>query len=264
MIANRDRIGYGVAAATAVTLLLACGGDGGGGNAGAGERDGGGTLPQSILSSMLPEGETRFQLPVQELTLDEIGFDFGTWEAPIKVVEFSDFGCGYCRRFHTETFPSLMKDYIETGRMQWKYVTYVSGMFPNGKAAALAGECAGEQELFEPMSALLYERQSEWKGVSNPAAVLEALAVETGADGEQFRACIAEERPLARIRSGLLTGARVGVRGTPTFVINGIPLVGAQPLSMWADIVTAIESGVAAAAKGSAPGGAGSSPPPRP
>ena len=236
---NRFETGYVVAAAAVLLLLAACGGGGGGGS--------GGTPSQSAPPSMLSEEEAGQPLPDPELTLDEIGFDFGSADAPVKVVEFSDFGCGYCRRFHTETFPTLMKEYVETGKVQWKYVTFVSGMFPNGKAAAFAGECAGEQGLFEPMSALLYERQPEWKGESDPAVALEALAREAGADIGRYRECVAADRPGARLRSGFLTGARVGVRGTPTFMINGIPLVGAQPPQMWADIFTAIGDAAAAA-----------------
>lgn len=245
----RNTFETGYAAAAAVMLLAACGGGGGGG----------GTPSQSAPPSMLSGEETGLPPADPELTIDEIGFDFGSRDAPIKVIEFSDFGCGYCRRFHNETFPTLMKEYIETGKVQWKYVTFVSGMFPNGKAAAFAGECAGEQGLFEPMSALLYARQPEWKGESDPAEALEALAREAGADVGRYRECVAEDRPGARIRSGFLTGARLGVRGTPTFMINGIPLVGAQPLQMWADIFTAIGD---AAANG--PSGAAPPPEPRP
>lgn len=233
MIRNRNRTGCVVMAVTVLIMLPACGG---GGTEG--------TSSQSAPSSMLSGRGPGIQAPAQELSLDEIGFDFGSAEAPIKVVEFSDYACGFCRQFHVETFPTLMKDYIETGKVQWKYVTFVSGMFPNGKAAAMAGECAGEQGFFLPMSTLLYRRQSEWKSQSDPSEALEALAVEAGADAPEYRECVDEDRPGQRLRSGYLSGARLGVRGTPTFLINGVPLVGAQPLRMWADIFTAIGAAI--------------------
>lgn len=243
--------GLVAAAAAALILLSACSGGGGDGS----------TPSQSAPSSMLSGGGPPIQIPDQELKLDEIGFDFGSSDAPIKVVEFSDFACGYCRRFHMETFPTLMQDHIETGKVQWKYVTFVSGMFPNGRAAADAAECAGEQGHFVPVSALLYERQSEWKSQSDPSEALEALAVEAGADAREYRQCIADDVPEARLRSGFLTAARLGVRGTPSFLVNGVPLVGAQPLSMWTDIFTAIGT---AAAAGNEPGGAEPPSEPRP
>ena len=249
----------GIALWALATAAPACGDGGAPGAANA--NDGSGSPTQSVPSSVLSGGAAGVQLPAQELPITEIGFNSGSPDAPIKVLEFSDFGCGYCRRFHAETFPTLVEDYIETGKVEWKYVTFVSGMFPNGRAAAFAAECAGEQERFAPMRDLLYERQSEWKRQSNPAGALEALAVEAGADAEQYRECVAEERPLPRIRSGFVAGARIGVRGTPTFLVNGMPLVGAQPIGLWADIFTVVEA-EAAAAKGA--GGQGSSPDARP
>ena len=233
-------------------MALGCGNARGeGGSASGGES--GGSPAQSPPAGLLSADRAEVQLPVPELSLTRIGFNQGSPDAQIKVLEFSDFGCGYCRRFHAETFPTLLKDYIEPGRVEWKYVTYVSGMFPNGRAAALAAECAGEQERFVPMRDLLYERQSEWKGRASPGGTFESLAVEAGADAEEYRRCVAEERPLARIRSGVDLGARLGVRGTPTFLINGIPLVGAQPIEMWADIFTVVEAEAAAAKSAAGP-----------
>lgn len=252
----------GIAWTALATVALACGSGRGEGERASGEANGGGgSLTQSMPSSVLSGGTARVQLPAQELPITEIGFNSGSPDAPIKVLEFSDFGCGYCSRFHLETFPTLTEDYIETGKVEWKYVTFVSGMFSNGDAAALAAECAGEQGHFAPMRALLYERQAEWKRLSNPAGALEALAVEAGARAEDYRRCVAEERPAPRIRSGFLAGARIGVRGTPTFLINGMPLVGAQPIELWADIFTVAE---AEAAARSGAGGPGSSPDARP
>lgn len=241
VIRNGYATGCGVIVTAISIALSACGGSGGGG-----------TPSQSVLSSMLSEG-TSPAFPMQELTLDEIGFDYGEAEAPIKVVEFSNFACGYCRRFHAETFPALFRDYIESGKVQWKYVSFVSGMFPNGRASALAGECAGEQGHFRSMSALLYERQSEWKSNPDPTGALEALAVEAGADARAYGECVAGDRPEERLRSGFLAGARLGVRGTPTFMVNGIPVVGAQPLTVWVEILTAIGGAAATDGDGSAP-----------
>lgn len=240
------RNGHGTRLGLTVTAmavsLSACGGSGGGG-----------APSESVLSTMLSERGAGPDFAAQELTLDEIGFDFGEAEAPVKVVEFSNFACGFCRRFHAETFPALFRDYIETGKVQWKYVSFVSGMFPNGRAAALAGECAGEQGYFKPMSALLYEHQPDWKSTPDPTDELEALAVEAGADARAYRECVAENSPEARLRGGFFAGARLGVRGTPTFMINGAPLVGAHPLSTWTEILTAIGGAAAGDGDGSGP-----------
>lgn len=221
------------------TATISCqGGPEGGGGRGP-EAVGGRVASQSSVPlSMLAEQGTRFVPPAQEFDLDELGFDFGAEDAPVDVVEFSDYGCGYCRRFHTEVFPALMEEFVDAGVVRWKYVTYVSGMFPNALPAAYAAECAGEQGLFSEVGRALYDRQPDWKGLADPSAVLESLAVQAGADPVQFRACVQEERPKGRIRSGILSGTRLGIRGTPSFLVQGRPLLfGAQPASVWRDII---------------------------
>jgi len=251
----RRHMNKALVAVAALLVTLGCDGGGGGGRApedgsgGAAAREGGttsGSVSQSIPTSMLSEGGTTLKPPAQEFTLAEIGFDFGSEDAPIAVVEFSDYGCGYCRRFHTETFPALMEEYVETGKVRWKYVTYVSGMFANGLPAAYAAECAGEQDRSSPMSRLLYERQTDWKSLGDPSPVFEELAREVGVDTAEFEACVAEERHRSRVRSGILSGGRLGVRGTPSFLINGVPLVGAQPIAWWRDAFSAIAAEIEA------------------
>ena len=73
---------------------------------------------------------------------------------------------------------------------------------------------------------------------------------EAGANTEQFRECIAEQRPGPRVRSGILSGARLGVRGTPSFMVNGVPIVGAQPLPYWDGLFSAIEEELGGGAGG--------------
>ncbi len=175
----------------------------------------------------------------QELALEELGFDFGEAGAPIQVVEFSDYGCSYCRRFHLETFP-LLREFIDSGTVRWKYVTYASGMFRNGLPAAYAAECAGEQGVFEEVSKTLYERQRQWARLLDASPDFEEIAREAGADAAEFRTCVAEARPRERVQSAQAIAARLGVTGTPFFLVNGQPLMGAQPVEFWRDVIRAL------------------------
>ncbi len=222
-----------LAALLAIGLAVGCGGGGPGSGSGDESRS------QSVPAGMLADGGTEQLPPAMEHSIDDLGFDQGQAEAPIKIVEFSDFGCGYCRRFHTEIFPTLEKEWIDSGKVQWKYVTYVSGMFPNGLQAAFAAECVGEQDRFEPMKQILYERQQDWKNHDDPYSIFEGYVEELGLDLSTYQSCLAEDRRRSRVRSGVLTGARLGVRGTPSFLVDGYPLVGAQPLEIWNEILTA-------------------------
>ncbi|MDE2763886.1 MAG: thioredoxin domain-containing protein [Gemmatimonadota bacterium] len=225
-------------AALLLMAVLGCGGSNDGGDA----SPSGGTPPASGLTTdMLAEEGAVYQPPAQEIPLEELGFDFGSDDAPIGVIEFSDYGCGYCRRFHAETFPTLLKDYIETGKVRWKYVTYVSGSFANGLAAAFVAECAGEQGLFTPVSDVLFERQPDWNRLADPFSVFTGIVRDAGVDVDELQACINEQRPAARVRSGVISGRRLGLRGTPAFLVDGKPVMGAQPLEWWVELFTAIE-----------------------
>lgn len=170
--------------------------------------------------------------PAQEMDLSEVGYDFGSPDAPIRIVEFSDFGCGYCRQFHVETYPTLHEEYVETGKVHWKYVPYILGMFgPNAVDAALAGECAGEQGGFVAMRERLFAAQSEWKGAGDPRAHFRRYAGEEGLDAARFTSCMEENRPQERVVASSQLGRQLGIRGTPTFFILGHTVIpGALPV----------------------------------
>ncbi|NIP61123.1 MAG: thioredoxin domain-containing protein [Gemmatimonadetes bacterium] len=165
-----------------------------------------------------------------------LGFNRGDPEAPIRVIEFSDFGCGYCRKFHLETFPTLEEEFIETGKVIWKYVPFVLGMFPNSVEAATAGECAGEQGRFAALRDRLFQDQPEWRKADEPHGLFARYADEEGLDVERFRACVEEGWVTDRVRRSVRAGHRIGVRGTPTFIVEGFPLQGALPTPVFREV----------------------------
>ncbi|HEX7117326.1 MAG TPA: thioredoxin domain-containing protein [Longimicrobiales bacterium] len=163
---------------------------------------------------------------------DRIGYDLGAAGAPITVVEFSDFGCPYCGRFALETFPVLRREYIETGKVAWRYVPFVLGSFPNGAEAARAAECAAEQgeDRFWAMHDALYRRQREWKSTREPEALFRGLAETLALDVDRFSDCYDADRGARRTRMANGLAAYAGIRATPTFFINGQRVQGALPL----------------------------------
>jgi protein-disulfide isomerase len=167
----------------------------------------------------------------QPLKIADMGYDFGSSDAPVKVMEISDFGCGYCRRFHEETFPTLLRIYVEAGLVEWKYIPFVLGMFPNGLQAATAAECAGEQEMFFPMQDRLFADQSGWRNSEDPNAFFTRLAKEEGLDVARFSSCIEGGWRDNHIRANIRLGQQAGARGTPLFLVDGRPISGAIALS---------------------------------
>lgn len=169
-----------------------------------------------------------------QIDIDALGYNEGSADAPVRVLEFSDFGCGYCRRFHEESYPLLVQEYMDAGKVQWKYVPMVLGMFPNAIEAARTGECAGEQGQFAVMRDLLFERQPEWKQSDDPDPLMVRYAREVGLDMERFDQCVAEGWQDERIQDGTQLSRQVGVRGTPTFFVVGYaPIPGAIPLDLF-------------------------------
>lgn len=165
-----------------------------------------------------------------------MGYTVGSPDAPIRVVEFSDFGCGYCRKFHLETYPTLHEEYVETGKVRWTYIPFVLGIFPNGVEAARAGECAIDQGRFPPIRDRFFEDQDAWQETDDPLGVFVRLAREEGLDAERFRSCLEERQPEERVRRNIQLGQRVGVRGTPTFLVEGHPLQGALPVDVFRQV----------------------------
>lgn len=178
-------------------------------------------------------------LPTVPTPLEELGFYFGDPDAPVKVLEFSDFGCGYCKQFHTETFSAIHDEYIETGKVYWQYIPALLGIFPNAIEAAVVGECVGEQGRFRRVMDELFERQSDWKGASgDPMEVLYGIAEEAGADRATLQSCVEAERPSPRIAAGTAYFANSGSRGTPSFFIVGMARIpGAVPLELFREIL---------------------------
>lgn len=236
-----------LAAALAVGSLAACGAE---------EASTPDPTTADLLSSNIAD-QTRAQqslnTPQRPVTLDELGYDVGDPDAPVRLVEFSDFGCGYCRRFHQDVWPVLEREYVETGKVYWKYVPMILGMFPNAVEAAQAGECAGEQGRFREMQDRLFEDQSAWKNSDAPMVELEGMAADLGLDVARWRSCIDDGWQDDRIATGTQLSREAGVRGTPTFFVVGYaPIPGALPLELFREV---LDTAHAQAVRGEGPAG---------
>jgi len=181
--------------------------------------------------------------PLVEVSL--VGINRGELEAPVKVVEMSDYGCGYCRQFHEESFPSILDEFIETGMVEWKFVPYITGMFGNSLPATEAAECtyAQDPEAFEVLNRQLWDEQRAWKGSDDPAGVIRPWVESVGIDMATFDTCLQTDEQLEKIASATTLARQLGVRGTPTFVVLGYaPLQGALPLETFRELLTAVHS----------------------
>jgi len=183
------------------------------------------------------------------LSIEQLGVNVGSEEAPIKVIEFVDFGCGFCRQFQLESFPALRAEFIETNKIEWKLMPFITGIFPNSPAVTEAAECALDQSprIFAALERRLWSEQREWKGSSDAAALVRGWALEVGADAAAYDACLGQGTRHERITSANEVASQLGVRATPTFWIVGAgPIQGALPLDSFRQIFTQIYDQVTA------------------
>jgi protein-disulfide isomerase len=166
------------------------------------------------------------------------GNDRGSTRPAVTVLEFADFGCRYCARFAAETYPALAGEFVTTGKVRWRYVPFVLGMFPNGDEAARAGTCAADQgPAFGRMHDRLFERQSEWTSASDPAGAFASLARAAGLDAARFASCYASDATAARVREANALAEHMAVRSTPTFFVNGNRVEGALPVEQFRTVL---------------------------
>ena len=198
------------------------------------------STPLAVDPSMFDEGP--------RVSVAEVGFNRGDTTALVKVVEMSDYGCGYCRQFHEETFGPIREEFIATGMVEWKFVPYISGMFENSLVATEAAECTYAQSpgAFETLNARLWADQSTWKRSSDPETVVHGWVGQLGIDMGEFNSCLDDDARIPRIAAATTLAGQIGVRGTPTFVVIGWPpLQGALPLDMFRDVLTAAHTQLA-------------------
>ncbi len=160
----------------------------------------------------------------------------GSKDAPVTVVEFTDYQCPFCLRFTKNTFPSLKKKYIDTGKVRWVALNLPLAFHKDATKAAQAAHCAGEQDKFWEMREVLFKNPQKLN-----VSFLPAHAATLNLDIEAFNACLQSKRHLDAIAKEAKDANAVRLTGTPSFiigkttgdVISGPVVIGAQPLNQF-------------------------------
>lgn len=192
----------------------------------------------SPAQSKSTAGRAPRRVVLHGIDLTGIGYDDGNPNASVVVVNFSDFGCPFCGTFARETYPTLAREFVGTGKVFFKYVPFVMGMFPNGDKAARAAECAADQGKFTAMHDRLYADQAAWRRGSSPAAVFQQAGSAIGLDRPGFDACYADGRTDSRTAAATDRATRLGVRATPSFFVGDRLVEGALPLEQFRALLT--------------------------
>lgn len=169
----------------------------------------------------------------------------GNQDAPITIVEFSDFQCPFCARFQIQTLPLILEQYVETGKVKFVYRDFpIQNSHPNAIPAAAASECAHEQDKYWEYHDALFENQAVWNKVEITSAItiFKEFATELNLNQEQFDSCLDSGKYIEEIKNDLNDGRNYGITGTPGFFIGNddigfVKLNGAQPFEAFKSVI---------------------------
>lgn len=156
----------------------------------------------------------------------------GPAEAPITIVEFGDYQCPYCQYWHNAILPQLLAAYPD--QIRYVYRDFPLTGHPQAIPAAVAANCAAEQDAFWRFHDALF---SMTYGLDEEA--YRRYAANLGLATDQFAECLSSDRARQEVLDDYHEAVRLGVQSTPTFFINDVPLVGAQPFEAFQQIIEA-------------------------
>jgi protein-disulfide isomerase len=166
----------------------------------------------------------RYDIPIDN------AYAIGPADAPITIVEFSDYQCPFCRRWHDEVYEPLLAAYPGQIRLVYRHLPLTS-IHPDAMSAAEAAMCAGEQDAFWPFHEKLFSSES----LGNTTYLQYARDLKLNM--QTFEACVNDRKHQQTVQADSDFAINLGIRSTPTFFINGIPVVGAQPLDVFKQLI---------------------------
>ncbi len=200
-----------------------------------------------ILQNNAPVGGIATAAPATYPQAD--GSAMGDPAAPVVINEYSDFQCPFCKRFHDETLALIVRDYVSQGKVYFVYhhfpVVDRGSSLEESHLAANAAVCAARQNRFWEFHDVLFANQNGENIGTFVSRRLEAMAESAGLDMTAYKDCLANGRPDAVVRADVAAAIDAGLSSTPSFVINGDLLVGAQSYAVFQ---TSIEAALAKAA----------------
>ncbi len=157
----------------------------------------------------------------------------GEKDAPVTIIEFSDYECPFCGRHFEQTHPQLVKDYINTGKVRLVFRDFPLSFHPNAQKSAEAAECvryvSKSDEAYWKMHDKIFENQK--------ILSIDKLSVWARELGYDIDSCLDSDKFADEVKKDLADGSAAGVGGTPSFFINGKMLEGAQPYSSFKQLI---------------------------
>ena len=184
---------------------------------------------QKMVQDLQKQANLKFDLPQPRVQVAADGPARGPKDAPVTIVEFSDFECPYCGQAH-DTVEQVMNTYA--GKVRLVYRQFPLSFHPHAAKAAEAALCAADQGKFWEYHDVLFKNQKKLEPVD-----LKAHASEVGMDAQKFGQCLDSGDKKKAVDADQQAGLAAGVGGTPAFFINGIFLNGAQPIDEFKKVI---------------------------
>jgi len=199
--------------------------------------------------STLGRAAGEIQTP-EPITRTQVNFNtMGDPNAPVKIIQYADFQCPFCKRFVDETEKQLIDAYINTGKAFFEYRSFGSFIGSESVRAAEAAYCAGDQNKFWEMHDMIYANQGAERSGALRDEVLKALATQISLDMNTFNGCFDGGKYKSKVTQDGTDARAAQVDSTPTFIINGAVIKGAQPFAAFQQTIeTALAAGGAAPA----------------
>ncbi len=156
----------------------------------------------------------------------------GETDAPVVMIGYSEFQCPFCGKFARDTEPTLIKKYVEDGtlRIEWRDFPYLG---EESTIAAKAARAAAAQDSFRAFHDVMFDNQLPPNSGKIDEDYVAGVAEDLGLDVEQFRADMSSAAIAQAVAEDFSEGQAIGVTGTPAFIINQVPVIGAQPTEVF-------------------------------
>ena len=195
--------------------------------------------PEETVPTETPSIVTEVTSALPDVEIAKDSNALGDPNAPVIIIQYSDFQCPYCERYWRETEPQIIENYVNTGKVYYIYRSMGAFIGPESQSSAEAAYCAGDQGKFWQYHDMLYENQAgENRGAFSRRNLLK-FAETLQLDLNQFSDCLDSGKYTEQVKQDQLNAQSSGVQGTPSFLINGILIAGAQPYQTISSVIDA-------------------------
>lgn len=168
---------------------------------------------------------------------DDNAMAIGDADAPVVLIAYSDYQCPFCKRWVDDTQPTLVEEYVDEGslRIEWREFPYLG---ESSQVLSLGAVAAAEQDMYWEYHDAVFEDLDELGDAGGDLLEeIESTSEEAGLDGARLREDMEDDTLVAAVDDDLAEGQQLGISGTPAFLINGEPVMGAQPVETFTESI---------------------------